>query len=103
MRVVGYARLSKAEAGHGLSVQRQSIVDYCGRHGLELLRIEEDDGASGRSTRKRPGLAGALDACRAEGCGAVVATRVDRLARSSLDFHRIIDQLQKGQCHYLFF
>jgi DNA invertase Pin-like site-specific DNA recombinase len=102
MRVVGYARLSKAEAGHGLSVQRSAIEDYCARRGLELGRVLEDNGASGRSTRKRPGLAAALEACRSEGCGAIVATRVDRLARSSLDFHRIVEQVQKAGATLLF-
>lgn len=101
-RVVGYVRLSKAEEGHGLTVQRQAIIDYCGRRGLELLRIEQDDGASGRSTRKRPGLAAALEACRLEGCGAIVATRVDRLARSSLDFHRVIEAVTKSRATLLF-
>jgi DNA invertase Pin-like site-specific DNA recombinase len=83
-------------------VQRRAIEDYCSRRGLELLRIEEDDGASGRSTRKRPGLAHTLEACRTEGCGAIVATRVDRLARSSLDFHRIGEEVQKAGATLLF-
>lgn len=102
MNVCGYARLSRAETGHGLSVQRGAIESYCERPGLKLVRIEEDDGASGRSTRKRPGLAGAIEACRSGGCGAVVATRVDRLARSSLDFHRIVEQVQQAGATVLF-
>jgi DNA invertase Pin-like site-specific DNA recombinase len=101
-RAIGYVRLSKAEEGHGLSVQRRAIEDYCGRRGLELLRVEEDNGASGRSTRKRPGLAAALEACRSEECGAVVATRVDRLARSSLDFHRIVEATTRAGATVLF-
>lgn len=101
-RVIGYVRLSKAEEGHGLSVQRRALEEYCRRRDLELVRIEEDNGASGRSTRKRPGLARALDACRSERCAAVVATRVDRLARSSLDFHRICEELQKAGATALF-
>jgi DNA invertase Pin-like site-specific DNA recombinase len=96
VKVVGYLRISKAEGGHGLAVQRRAIEDFCQRRGFELLRVEEDDGASGRSTRKRPGLARALDTCRSEGARAIVATRVDRLARSSLDFHKIIEQVQKA-------
>ena len=102
MNVVGYVRLSKAEEGHGLSVQRQSLEKYCERRGLHLVRVETDNGASGRSTRKRPGLAAAIEACSNEGCGAVVATRVDRLARSSLHFHRTIEQLQRAGATVLF-
>ncbi len=103
MRAIGYARLSKSENGsHGLAVQRKAIDDYCQRRGLALVRIEEDDGVSGRSTKKRLGLAAALEACGTEGCGAIVATRVDRLARSSLDFHRIVEQVQKAGATVLF-
>lgn len=102
MQVIGYVRLSKSENGHGLEVQREALRAYCARRGFELLRIEEDDGASGRSTRKRPGLQRVLEACRDEGCGAIVATRVDRLARSSLDFHRIIEEAQASGSTVLF-
>ena len=102
MRVVGYARLSKAEGGHGLEVQRRALEQFCERRGFVLLRIEEDDGASGRSTRKRPALARTLAALRDEGCSAIVATRVDRLARSSLDFHQIVEQIQKANATVLF-
>jgi DNA invertase Pin-like site-specific DNA recombinase len=102
MNVIGYIRLSKAENGHGLDVQRRALEEFCARRGYELVRIEEDDGASGRSTRKRPGLARALEACRSEACGEVVATRVDRLARSSLDFHRIVEQIQRAGATVLF-
>lgn len=102
MQVIGYVRLSKAEGGHGLSVQRGAVEEFCRCRGFELVRVEEDDGASGRSTRKRPGLARALDACRTEGARAIVATRVDRLARSSLDFHRIVEDVQKAGATVLF-
>jgi DNA invertase Pin-like site-specific DNA recombinase len=102
MRVVGYIRLSKAEEGHGLSVQRRAIEDYCERRGYQLLKVFEDNGASGRSTRKRPGLAAAIEACSRRDVGGIVATRVDRLARSSLDFHRIVESVQKASGTILF-
>jgi DNA invertase Pin-like site-specific DNA recombinase len=101
VKVIGYARLSKAEDGHGLAVQRRAIEDYCDRRGYVLVGIEEDDGASGRSTRKRPGLERALEACE-NGCGGIVATRVDRLARSSLDFHRVVERVQKSGATIVF-
>lgn len=96
VRVVGYARLSRQSNGHGIAAQQQAIRDYCERRGLELLRIETDDGASGRSTRKRPGLAAAIEAVRSKEADAIVACRVDRLARSSLDYHKIAEQVQKA-------
>jgi DNA invertase Pin-like site-specific DNA recombinase len=102
MRLAGYVRLSKREEGHGLSAQRRAIEAYCERRGFELVEVFEDNGASGRSTRKRPGLADAIDACSRRDVGGVVATRVDRLARSSLDFHRIVEQVQKASGTILF-
>ena len=102
MKVVAYLRISKAEGGHGLDVQRRAVEEFCHRREFELIRVVEDDGASGRSIRKRPGLQRALEACRSEGCTAIVATRVDRLARSSLDFHRIVEDAQRGGATVLF-
>lgn len=102
MNVCGYIRLSKAEEGHGLSVQRKAIEDFCRRRGFTLVAVYEDNGASGRSTRKRPGLAAALEACHTGEAAAIVSTRVDRLARSSLDFHKIIESLQKAGATALF-
>lgn len=102
MRVIGYTRLSVATGGHGLSAQRRTLQEFCQRRNYELLRIEEDDGASGRSTKKRPALARALQACRSGECEGIVATRVDRLARSSLDFHRIAEQVQNAGATLLF-
>jgi DNA invertase Pin-like site-specific DNA recombinase len=94
-RVVGYCRLSKSEDGHGIDVQRRAIEEHCERHGLELLRIEQDDGVSGRSTSKRPGLAAALDVCRSGECDGVVAAKLDRVTRSLLDFARIVEDAQR--------
>ena len=61
-----------------------------------------DDGASGRSTRNRPGLAACIEAVRTKQAHKIVATRVDRLARSSLDFHKIVEQVQKAGATILF-
>ena len=43
MQVIGYVRLSKAENGHGLAVQREAVAAFCERRGLTLARIEEDE------------------------------------------------------------
>ena len=95
-RLVGYARLSKSNAaGHGLDVQRQAIEDYCTRQGCSLLRIESDDGASGRSTNGRPGFSAALDACRSGDADGVIAAKLDRLTRSLLDFASLVEDAQK--------
>lgn len=102
MKAVGYTRLSKAENGHGIKVQREAIAQFCERKGIELVRIEEDDGASGRTVKKRPGLAAAIEACRSREVEAIIATRVDRVARSSLDFHKTVEAVQRAKATILF-
>jgi DNA invertase Pin-like site-specific DNA recombinase len=101
-KAVAYLRLSKADYGHGLDVQRDSVERFCERRGLVLVGSHVDDGASGRSTRKRPGLAACIEAMRSGSANAIVATRVDRLARSSLDFHRIDADVQRAGGTILF-
>lgn len=92
---VGYTRLSRSGNGHGLDAQERAIRDYCARNGWALLGIETDEAASGRSTRKRPGLARALESCSSNAAQVIVSSRVDRLARSSLDFARLIDNANR--------
>lgn len=95
MPVVGYARLSRAGDGHGLQAQARAIEEHCRRQHWGLVAIERDEAASGRSMQRRPGLAAAVEACREGRASAIVASRVDRLARSSLDFARLIEQAQR--------
>ena len=75
---------------------RNTCGSLCERRGFELVGSHTDDGASGRSTRERPGLAACIEAIRSGSAHAIVATRVDRLARSSLDFHRIVDDVRRA-------
>lgn len=99
---VGYLRLSKAEMGHGIDVQHASLADFCERRGYSMTGWHIDDGVSGRSTRKRPGLAACIEMISGGAAQALVATRVDRLARSSLDFHRIVDEVTRARGTVLF-
>lgn len=101
MRVVGYARVSTEEQGRsglGLAAQRSTIEAECGRRGWELARIEEDV-ASGRSRRRRPGLARAVASCRAGEAAAVVCAKLDRLARSVVDFAQLVEESKRQGWH----
>jgi DNA invertase Pin-like site-specific DNA recombinase len=95
MKAVGYIRLSREGNGHGLEAQRQSIRDHCARHGWELLHIEEDEAASGKSRNGRPGLGRALELVASGGADVLVAARLDRLTRSLLDFAALVEQAQR--------
>jgi len=80
--LVGYGRVSSA--GQSLDIQHEALAAA----GCEKVFSEK---VSGRSTTDREQLAMALDFVR-EG-DTLVVTRLDRLARSVGDLHRIVEML----------
>jgi len=82
MSLVGYARVSSSS--QSLKLQQQQLTE----NGCEKLFSEK---MSGTSTSDRIALQEALEWLR--GGDTLVVTRLDRLARSGKDLHRIIDQL----------
>lgn len=80
---VGYARVSST--GQSLAAQKDALV----KAGCEKLFLEKQSGAQARN---RPQLQAALQYIR-EG-DALVITKLDRLARSAGDLHRIAEQLR---------
>jgi len=84
---IGYIRVStdgQALNGVSLADQRARIRAYCEAHGYELAGIEVDAGLSGKRADNRPGLQAALErVCECE--GVLVVTKLDRLARSTMD------------------
>jgi DNA invertase Pin-like site-specific DNA recombinase len=89
VKAIGYVRVSKreqAESGLGLADQRLRIEEACAARDWVLDRIEADEGVSGRSVDKRPGLRSAMRSLAAGGADALVAVKIDRLSRSMADF-----------------
>ena len=80
--LVGYGRVSSS--GQSLDIQLEALKAA----GCEKVFAEK---VSGRSTQDRDQLAAALDFVR-EG-DTLIVTRLDRLARSVGDLHRIIEKL----------
>lgn len=99
-RVVGYVRVStsdQAEHGVGLDAQCQAITDEADRRGWELVTICEDGGLSGKSTVKRKGLHAALALLENDQADALVVAKLDRLARSMVDFATLLERAaQRG-------
>lgn len=84
--LVGYGRVSSL--GQSLDIQHEALVAA----GCEKVFAEK---VSGRSTTDRAELAQAIDFVR-DG-DTLIVTRLDRLARSVGDLHRIIERLtEKG-------
>jgi DNA invertase Pin-like site-specific DNA recombinase len=97
VNVVGYLRVStdeQAASGLGLEAQRAAILAACEQRGWTLLRFEQD-AASGRSRRKRPGLEAAIAACRSREADGLVAAKLDRLSRSVIDFAQLVEDSQR--------
>lgn len=80
--LVGYGRVSSA--GQSLDIQHEALVAA----GCEKVFSEK---VTGTSTKDRVELASALDFVR-DG-DTLVVTRLDRLARSVADLHKIIERL----------
>lgn len=85
--IVGYARVSSA--GQSLEVQE----DFLRAAGCEKLFSEKQ---SGTSMQSREALTAALEYVR-EG-DTFVVTRLDRLARSVIDLHKLIELLTTKNC-----
>lgn len=94
MRVIGYLRVSteeQATGGHGLAAQRETVRRHAEARGWEVTYVE--DAASGKDTN-RPGLAYALSLLKSGEAAALVASHLDRVSRSVLDF---ADLLQRAR------
>lgn len=81
MAVIGYARVSTE--GQELDLQIEKLTDY----GCDKIFTEKESGAKS----DRPELAKALDYLR-EG-DKLVVYKLDRLARSTFDLHKIANEL----------
>ena len=89
MATVGYARVSTI--GQNLELQLEKLWEY----GCDEIFQEKRSG----HTAARPALKECLRYVRR---GDVLAiTRLDRLARSTLDLHRILEQLQENQVEFV--
>lgn len=96
--MIGYVRVStseQAESGVGLDAQRAAIQAEADRRGWQLVAIEEDAGASGKSTNGRPGLAAALAALDRHDADALIVAKLDRLSRSLIDAAGILERARK--------
>ena len=85
-KIVGYPRVStagQAENGHSIDSQRGGINREADRRGWRILWVE--DAASGKDL-ERPGMTYALHLLATGQATWIVASRLDRLSRSVLDF-----------------
>lgn len=92
-----YARVSTAEQDpENQLIRLRQFADAKGWVTTEYIDI-----ASGGNPR-RPGLDAMLADCKKRGIDVVVATKIDRLARSIVNLHHIIEELDKWGVRIVF-
>lgn len=99
MRALAYYRVSTDEQGqdgYGMGAQRSAVEAFAARKGWTLVESYEDV-ASGKTLARRPGLKDAMERMEDRGQNGsrpevLVVAKLDRLARSTLDFARILER-----------
>jgi DNA invertase Pin-like site-specific DNA recombinase len=92
-----YARVStqmQVEDGMSLGAQEKQLISAAEAAGYKAVILREE-GRSGKSIQGRPVLRNALDDLDSGKAKALFVTRLDRLARSTRDFLRIVDRSHK--------
>jgi len=94
MRVVGYARLSRAsEDSTSIAKQRQILKQTATARGWDLVGIEVDEDVSATKSRlDRPGLTRARQTIADGLADALLCWRLDRVARSVVDMGTLLDE-----------
>src|ERR1035437_750126 len=96
-RAIIYTRVSTSEQGEsglGLDAQAALCKDYCARNRLEIVEVTTEV-QSGKSTRRRPVLASALETLRKGDADVLIASNVSRLSRSIGDLVGLISEADK--------
>ncbi len=104
---VSYCRVStedQVREGFSLDAQRARIRAYCAAKGYDLIRTFEDDGYSGRTT-KRPAFLELMAAVRGglpdgRRIEAVVVAKLDRLNRNLYEFLATQQEMQSHGVHF---
>ncbi|MFH1117281.1 MAG: recombinase family protein [Pseudomonadota bacterium] len=98
-KAVGYIRVSTEEQSRGgisLEMQMTKIRQYCQLNDLTLVGIFGDPGISGKSIKARPGIQAVLHLVKGKRINAVVAYKLDRLARNTIETLNLAETLDKA-------
>lgn len=95
----GYLRVStadQADSGLGLDAQRAAIARAAAAQGLTIAGWFTDAGVSGTiAPDDRPGMAAALGTLADHGAGVLIAAKLDRVSRSTVDGLQLADRAQR--------
>lgn len=95
MRAALYLRVSteeQAAEGYSLDAQRMMLEDYCIAEGWDAVKVYEDDGYSGRNT-KRPSYQRMMS--EMDQWDLIVVIKMDRIHRNSRNFMNMMEELDR--------
>jgi DNA invertase Pin-like site-specific DNA recombinase len=95
--MVGYTRVSttgQSDNGHSLAAQKAAIQSAADQRGWEIIWVP--DTASGKNM-ERPGMTYALSLLKSGQAQGIVASKLDRISRSGLDFANLLEQAQREE------
>lgn len=97
MKTAGYVRISSDQQKDGVSIesQKSKIVAYCEVKDLDLVEIVEDIAISAKNLKGRPGALRLIEMARKGDVQAIVAYKLDRLFRNTVEALETTQQLDK--------
>ncbi|MDO6633211.1 recombinase family protein [Bacillus thuringiensis] len=102
MTVGIYIRVSTQEQvseGHSIDSQKEKLSSYCNIQGWKDYRFYIEEGVSGKST-DRPKLQLLMDHIEKGQIKILLVYRLDRLTRSVIDLHKMLNFLQNHECAF---
>ncbi len=89
---------SQADDGNGLDAQRNALLARCSKEGWGDVVEYVDAGISGKSTEGRAEFSRMIADAKAGAIQIVMAAKLDRIARNTIDFLQTADELTKAGC-----
>jgi len=104
-QAVGYVRVStfrQAKEGESLTTQRKALTDYAKGNKYDLIEMYADEGISGGSVEKRPGLQALLQDAQNQGFSFVLVHRLSRLGRNARELLNNVQLLKEAGVSVMF-
>lgn len=103
MTVAIYVRVSteeQAKEGFSIGAQREMLKSYCKSQGWTNYKFYVDEGISAKDT-ERPQLQLMLDHIKEGMIKKVLVYRLDRMTRSVLDLHKLLETFEENDCTFV--
>lgn len=96
MKLVGYIRVSTDSQADNTSLpeQRRKVEAYCTANDHELVAVFEEVG-SGTKADTRPQFQKAIEMVTSHGADGLIAVKLDRIARNTLDLLNLVSNVLK--------